>query len=138
MTMESLFIPSGARVTLLKLPPVDRPIRLADRRALRVSDFGTVPIAPGEMASYQVWLGPDGLKCIASLDPIEAWGPLLHVSTSYADVKRDPSWSDLRLIKGAFFGDVDAAMILPSKADYINLRSNCFHLWQIPQKWGIR
>lgn len=135
---DGLFIPSGARVTLLGLPPIDRPLRLADGRALRVDDMGEMPGPDGNPLPYQFWLGPNGLKLMASLDPTEPWGRLLHISVSYADVKRDPTWEDLRLVKDAVFGDVDAAMILPKKEDYVNLRSNCFHLWQIPQRWGIR
>lgn len=134
-----LFVPSGARVTLLGRPPIDRPIRLADGRAFRMRDVGLLPSGPdGEMVPYQHWFGPDGLQLGISLDPTEAFGPLLHISVSHRDVKRRPSWEDLSAIKDAIFGDVDAAMILPKREDYINLRENCFHLWQLPQRWGIR
>lgn len=127
--MSDLFIPSGARVPKVALPPVNRPIRLADGRALYCKEFDQ---------SCQMWHGPEHLHLYASVDETEAWGPLLHVSVSYGDVKRRPSWEDLSAIKAAFFGDVDAAMILPKREDYVNLRDNCFHIWQIPQRWGIR
>lgn len=78
------------------------------------------------------------MKLMLSLDPTEPWGRLLHASVSYEDVKHRPSWEDLTAIKDAVFGDVDASMILPKREDYVNLRENCFHLWQIPQRWGIR
>lgn len=136
---DGLFIPSGARVSLLKLPPIDRPIRLADGRAFRLRALHDLPAGPnGELVAYQHWYGPDDLQLGISLDETEAWGPLLHISVSCRDVKRDPTWAELTAIKDAVFGDVDAAMILPKREDYVNVRANCFHLWQIPQRWGIR
>ena len=134
--MSGLFLPSGARVPLLGLPPIDRPIRLADGRALRFEDW-----LRGPETTAQVWRGPARMAVLASLDTTDAWGPLLHISASYPD--RDPSWAELSLLKAAFFGDADAAMILPSEEDFIHgvpgaPDSHVFHLWQIPQKWGIR
>ena len=136
---KGLFIPSGARVPLKGLPPIDQPIRLSDGRALRFDSMYTAPAGPnGEPMQAHFWKGPAGLQVAISLDDTEAFGRLLHASVSYLDVKRDPSWDDLRAIKDAIFGDVDACMILPKREDYVNVRSNCFHLWQIPQRWGIR
>lgn len=141
-TTNGLFIPSGARVALVGLPPIDRPIRLADGRAFRLRDMQTAPVGPnGELGQiqFQFWTSSTcPLRLGISLDETEAWGPLLHVSVSHENVRTDPSWKDLTAIKDAVFGDVDAAMILPKREDYVNLRTNCFHLWQIPQRWGIR
>lgn len=140
---NGLFIPSGARVPLVGLPPIDRPIRLSDGRRLRFDTIISAPAgANGEMQHAQVWRGPQDLQCLAGLDPT-VWGPLLHVSTSYAGQKRRPSWEDLAAIKAAFFGDVDACMVLPKEEDYVHGVPGCpqtevFHLWQIPQRWGIR
>ena len=137
--MTGLFVPSGASVPLCGLPPIDRPLRLADGRALRFGDMKTMPAGPnGEPVRVQFWYGPGGLRMACSLDPTDAWGPLLHASVSYEDVRKDPSWADLRAVKDALFGDVDACMVLPKREDYVNLRENCFHLWQIPQRWGIQ
>lgn len=140
---NGLFIPSGARVALLGLPKIDRPIRLADGRALRLDDMGTGDLGGGDPSPYQMWRGPKGLQCLASLDTTEAWGRLLHVSTSYLGQQQRPSWEDLTAIKAAFFGDVDACMVLPKAEDFVHGVPNCpssevFHLWQIPQRWGIR
>lgn len=140
---SGLFIPSGARVALVKLPPVDRQIRLADGRRLRLADFGTSDLGGAEPSAWQMWRGPQGLQCLASMDGTDAWGALLHVSTSYLGQKHRPSWEDLAAIKDAFFGDVDACMILPKAEDFVHGVPNCpnsevFHLWQIPQRWGIR
>ncbi len=143
MEATGLFVPSGARVFLRTLPPIDRAIRLDDGRRLRLDDMGTGDLGGGEPSQWQMWRGPQGLQCLASLDQTDAWGPLLHVSTSYMGQKRRPSWEDLASIKAAFFGDVDACMILPKEEDYVHGVLNCpstevFHLWQIPQRWGIR
>lgn len=135
---DGLFIPSGARVPLLKLPPIDRPIRLDDRRALRLREMGEQHTHDGLPIPWQMWDGPDGLQMMASLDPTDAWGPLLHLSVSFRNVRRYPTWDDLTAIKAAVFGDVDAAMVMPMREDYVNIRENCFQLWQIPQRWGIR
>lgn len=136
--MSGLIVPPGTRVPLKGLPPIDRPLRLADGRKLRLVEMGTAR-SGDDPIPWQMWNGPDGLKCMVSLDPVpEAWGRLLHVSVSYEDVKHDPSWADLTAIKDAIFGDVDACMILPKREDYVNVRANCFHLWQTPERWGIR
>lgn len=134
---DGLFIPSGARVPLVGLPAIDRPMRLADGRALRFDDWHRGAVgADGEPCPAQVWRGPAGLLVLASLDVTDAWGPLLHISASYRD--RDPTWAELSMLKAAFFGDTDAAMILPKAEDYVNAHHHAFHLWQIPQRWGIR
>lgn len=62
-------------------------------------------------------------------------GTLNHVSMSYPD--HDPTWEEIRWFKDFFFGDRDAAMILPRAADYVNYHEHCFHLWEIPGGWGI-
>lgn len=140
---NGLFIPSGARVALVGLPPIDRPIRLADGRALRYSSAHVEPDGVGGVIRAQHWLGPQGLQMVASLDDTPAWGPLLHISVSYAGQKRRPTWEELAAIKDAMFGDVDACMILPKSEDFVHGVPGCpntevYHLWQIPQRWGIR
>lgn len=144
MSVSGLFVPSGARVPLVGLPTIDRPIRLADGRAMRFDSMQSMPAGPnGERVTVNFWRGPHGLQMVTSLDPTDAWGPLLHVSVSYAGQKRRVSWEELAAIKDAVFGDVDAAMILPKAEDFVHGTPGCpdsqvFHLWQIPQRWGIR
>lgn len=81
-----------------------------------------------------------GLRVIATLDqPPECHSPhpLLHVSLSLPDSL--PSWRQIRLVKDALFGpDVDAMMVLPREADYVNIHRFTWQLWQIPVVWGIR
>jgi hypothetical protein len=134
---------SGAPVPLEQragLPDPMRPIQLADGRILvstrRLPDHPDAP--PGSMLGGSAWAGPKGLQVIVTLDHTDAWGPLLHVSLSYAKLSHLPSWPDIVAVKDALFGDVDCCMLLPRKADYVNVRANCFNLWQTPERWGIR
>lgn len=85
-------------------------------------------------ASYD---GPKQLAVLASIDNTGRWGPLLHVSLSYAD--RDPSWMEIKAARETFFpADVDVMMVLPRQEDYVNLHAHTFHLWQTPERWGMR
>ena len=81
-----------------------------------------------------------GLRVIATLDvPPRPHGdrPLLHVSVSLPGSL--PSWRQVRLVKEALYGpDVDAVMVLPRDADYVNVHEFCLQLWQLPYVWGIR
>jgi hypothetical protein len=130
-------IPEGERAGL---PDPTRPIVLADGRRLvctrRLPDAPDAP--PGAMLGGSFWSGPKGLQVIATLDHTDAWGPLLHVSVAYEKLSRWPTWPDIVMVKDALFGDTDVMMVLPRKADYVNIRSNCFQLQQMPQVWGMR
>lgn len=95
--------------------------------------LGGLPSDPG--TALAVWFGPAGLKIMGSLDATPH-GTFLHLSISTP--KADPSWRMLALIKDAFYGDVDCAMILPRAADYANVSRHCFQLWQVPVVWGVK
>jgi hypothetical protein len=136
--------PPGAPQPLLRLPPGD--VRLANGTLLRLVLNG-FRAGPGSVGGA-VWDerpgrdGPrrKGLRVIATLDvPPAAHGaqPLLHVSLSLPGSL--PSWRQVRLVKDAFFGpEVDAVMVLPREADYVNAMPFCFQLWQLPWVWGVR
>jgi hypothetical protein len=50
-----------------------------------------------------------------------------------------PSWRQIRLVKDALYGpDVDAVLVLPRAADYVNIHPNTLQLYQLPVVWGIR
>lgn len=84
-----------------------------------------------------VWDHPAGIRVIATSDDTEPYGPLLHVSISRID--RFPDWSEITAVRDFFFGpDRDAMMVMPRAADYVNIASRCFHVWQCPERWGIR
>lgn len=78
----------------------------------------------------------NGVNCvmIVSVD-VGPHGPLLHASISHSD--HDPSWETIKALKQAVFGDIDVMMVLPRQADWVNVHEHAFHLWQIPEKWGI-
>jgi len=77
-----------------------------------------------------------GVGVLKSMDNTPKNGWLKHVSISRPDCY--PSWGEILEVKERFFGDIDVCMIMPKKEDYINCHKNCFHLWQLPERWGIR
>lgn len=127
--MAELLPAAGSRpARIAQLPAGD--VRLSDGRLLRRLHRFAAGAAYSERK-------PDGLRVIATMDASHAHGTLLHVSVSYPD--HDPSWRDLVAIKTAFFGtDIDAMMVLPRVADYINIHEHCFHVWQTPVTWGVQ
>lgn len=130
--MSDLWLPPGAPVRKRAELPA-RDIALADgRRLLRQALPRPIPAT----AAAGAWTCADGLKVIASMDETPH-GTLLHVSISYAD--RDPSWTDIRQVRDAFFPQsVDTMMVLPRAEDYVNCHEHCFHLWQTPVVWGLQ
>lgn len=59
--------------------------------------------------------------------------PRLHVSVSHPN--RLPDWEEIKAIKAAFFGDVEAMIVLPRKGQYVNVHQYCHHLWESPDAW---
>jgi hypothetical protein len=146
-------IPPGTPQPQLALPLGD--VHLADGRTLyRMGLQRMAPTAEGPPDTLACGWWRDtaskdgrrgrGLLVIASLDcptPHVARGTyLLHVSLSYGPdaATRLPSWKDVGLVKGAFFGDADAMMVLPRAEDYVDLHHGCLQLWATPVTWGIR
>ena len=56
-----------------------------------------------------------------------------HLSVSHPT--RYPSWDEIAMARYDLIPD-DAfmVMILPPRAEYVNLHKNCFHLWQISRQ----
>lgn len=124
----TLYTPSGQAIE----PRAERPTRnvhLQDGRILRYrGGYAAIP-------NSGVWDGGDGMRVIASSDENQH-GTLLHVSLSYPD--RNPSWEDIKQVRGAFYAeDIDCMMVLPKTADYVNLHPHTFHIWQTPVEWGV-
>lgn len=81
-------------------------------------------------AHYQ---GQDGMRVLVS-DDAGPHGTLRHVSVSYR--VRDPRWTELKLVREAFFHpDQDVMIVLPRRGQYVNVHQHCFHLWQTPETW---
>lgn len=132
---DFVFLTRGAKRPPRVTVPDRHIVHLNDGRRLRQTET----FDSGGGLGY-VYKGPQGLRVIATLDmmpPEKGWGQLLHVSLSYAD--RDPDWTTIVMVKEAFYGDgVDAMMVLPRREDWVNLHDHCFHLWETPERWGIR
>lgn len=68
-------------------------------------------------------------KVFVGQEPHIGWH--LNISTP----RRNPTWEEIREARYAFIPDaVTVAMILPPKAEYVNLHNFCFHLHQIPSE----
>jgi hypothetical protein len=53
-----------------------------------------------------------------------------HLSISHSD--RYPTWDEIKNARYALMPDeITMAMLLPPKAQYVNLHPNCFHLHEI-------
>lgn len=58
-----------------------------------------------------------------------------HVSVAPYRKNITPSWDDMCMIKDIFFKDDEAVIqIHPPKAEYVNLKENCLHLWRCTYK----
>ena len=58
-----------------------------------------------------------------------------HVSVSPEKMRITPSWDDMCQIKSIFFhDDEDVIQIHPKRAEYVNNRPNCLHLWRCTYK----
>lgn len=64
--------------------------------------------------------------------------PLWHLSISHRDCAppyepgRYPTWDEIREARERFIPDaVTVAMLLPPKAEYVNVHQTTFHLWEI-------
>lgn len=52
-----------------------------------------------------------------------------HLSLSAQTPRRLPNWEEVRWAKGHFLGDRRAIMVLPPRAEYINITPNVFNLY---------
>ena len=87
------------------------------RRSSRATRFAP----PGST----VWESSTGCTAFAAREP-EGW----HVSVSHP--KRLPSWDEMRTAREAMTPDeVTMAMLLPPRAQYVNVHETCLHLWQV-------
>ena len=63
---------------------------------------------------------------------VASWGGgWEHVSVSPRKSNYTPTWDDMCAIKDLFWNDDEAVIqIHPAKADYVNNKKNCLHLWR--------
>lgn len=54
-----------------------------------------------------------------------------HVSVAPKKQFHIPSWNDMCALKDMFFNDEEEVyQIHPKRSEYVNLQSNCLHLWK--------
>lgn len=54
-----------------------------------------------------------------------------HVSVSFKNVDRSPTWDEMCFIKNIFWDDTDTVLQYhPPKSKYINNHPHCLHLWR--------
>jgi len=67
------------------------------------------------------------VRVIVGEEPGIGWH--LSISTTY----RNPTWEEIRAARYDFIPDkVTMAMMLPPRAEYVNIHDFCFHLHQVP------
>jgi hypothetical protein len=99
------------------------------RRELR-----EVPIALGDLIEH----GSKAYRLGACMIIVSEQAPGWHMSISRRD--RLPSWEEVRDARYALIPDeVLMAMLLPPKADYVNVHPFCFQLYQVDSSYlGVK
>lgn len=93
-------------------------IRIFDVSEIPLSDFfGCLVKLPECGTCSVIWSENDG-----------GWN---HVSVSPKHKFKIPSWNDMCILKDIFFYDEEEVyQIHPKKSEYVNLKSNCLHMWK--------
>ena len=82
---------------------------------------------PGYIGAYRIQTKGRAYLVIASIDN----GLREHISISHKNLKIWPTWQELVFIKDIFFKDEEECyQVFPKKSEYVNIRSNCFHIWR--------
>lgn len=69
----------------------------------------------------------EGLRVIVAWEPGLGW----HLSISHPS--RYPAWEEIRDARYDLLPDAcTMGMLLPPRAEYINVHPNCFHLYEVP------
>ena len=84
--------------------------------------------ARATLPNSRLWLARVGkhnhISVIASVD-----GGSLHLSIAHS--QRYPTWDEILAVRAwAFDEDTEVVMVLARKGEYVNVHSNCFHLWE--------
>jgi hypothetical protein len=94
---------------------------------------------PG-MRGYQRPVADGHLTVFVAQAVWPGWNdPQWHLSISHRTNDRPPrpgrypEWGEVTEARYRFVpDDVTMAMLLPPKAEYVNVHETCFHLWQVP------
>lgn len=87
--------------------------------------------------SDKVQIGNDGLKGYMNVDRtdmtfVASWGGgWEHVSVAPLKKNKIPTWEMMCTVKDVFFKEDEAVIqIHPPKTEYVNMMTNCLHLWR--------
>ena len=87
---------------------------------------------------YQRDLEDGHLTVLVGREPEHPRGPTWHLSISHRTNEehpqpaRYPTWEEIKDARYQFVPDgLTMAMLLPPKAEYVNVHETCFHLWEI-------
>lgn len=93
------------------------------------------------------YVGGSGIIHMDSWSGRVIWGTdeggLEHVSVSPFDSDITPSWGDMCIIKDIFWEDEETVIqVHPPKSQYVNLSTNCLHLWRykdgrVDETWRV-
>lgn len=73
--------------------------------------------------------GLRGKPPLSAIFTIEAHGDNLWQHMSVAGDERVPTWDELRDVKDWLLGDIEAYMVAPPKARYVNINPSVLHLF---------
>lgn len=87
--------------------------------------------------SDNVEISDDGFRGYMNVDRtdmtfVASWGGgWEHVSVAPVKKNKIPTWEQMCAVKDVFFKDDEAVIqIHPQKAEYVNMMTNCLHLWR--------
>lgn len=87
--------------------------------------------------SDNVEISDDGFRGYMNVDRtdmtfVASWGGgWEHVSVAPVKRNKIPTWEQMCAVKDVFFKDDEAVIqIHPPKAEYVNMMTNCLHLWR--------
>ena len=87
--------------------------------------------------SDNVEISDDGFRGYMNVDRtdmtfVASWGGgWEHVSVAPVKRHKIPTWEQMCAVKDVFFKDDEAVIqIHPPKAEYVNMMTNCLHLWR--------
>jgi hypothetical protein len=89
----------------------------------------TVKDAYANAACYVFRLADTKLIAICEVEEHDDGQLWAHLSVSAAAPRRLPTWRELRWAKEHFLGDRRAIMVLPPKAEYVNITWNVLNLY---------
>lgn len=70
-----------------------------------------------------------GRPPLSAILSVEAHGAALWLHMSVAADRRVPTWEELRDVKSWLLGDVEAYMVAPPRARYVNIHPDVLHLF---------